>query len=83
MRTNSHGEAHIAEAHLAAAIQAWANCMGIDDVTPIRVATERATEAYRHGATVAESCGVAEGFVLCWLRHPANGGRGQPERDAA
>jgi hypothetical protein len=78
MRTKRDGEAHI-----AAAIQAWAHCMGIEGVDPIRVATERATAEYRHGATVSEACGVARGFVLSWQRHPANAGCWRPTGEAA
>jgi hypothetical protein len=77
MRTNRD-----AEEHIAGAVTAWARWMGVDEPGAIRVATERATEAYRDGATIAEACGLARGFVLSWLRHPANGGR-RPGRAAA
>jgi hypothetical protein len=60
------------EGALEAAIRAWARTAGVTDAHPVQVAVEKATHAYRRGATVAEAAGVARGFVLCWQRHPAN-----------
>lgn len=67
MRTNRDNKGS-----LEAAIRAWARTAGITDARPIQLAVEKATRAYRHGASVAEATGVARGFVLCWQRHPAN-----------
>lgn len=60
------------EGSLEAAIRAWARTAGITDAHPVQVAVEKATHAYRRGATVAEAAGLARGFALCWQRHPAN-----------
>ena len=67
MRTNRDSEGS-----LEAAIRAWAQTAGVTDAHPVQVAVEKATHAYRRGATVAEAAGVARAFVLCWQRHPAN-----------
>lgn len=60
------------EAALESAIRAWAQCAGVDDAQPVTLAVQKASAAYRRGASVAEAAGVARGFVLCWQRHPAN-----------
>ena len=67
MRTNA-----ASEGALEASIRAWTQTAGVTDAQPVQVAIEKATQAYRRGATVAEAAGVARGFVLCWQRHPAN-----------
>jgi hypothetical protein len=67
MRTNRDNEGP-----LEATIRAWARTAGVTDAHPVHVAVEKATHAYRHGASVAEAAGIARAFVLCWQRHPAN-----------
>ena len=63
------------EAEITEAVRGWVHWMGVDEPAPLGVATQRATEAYRQGATMSDACGLARAFVLSWLRHPANTGR--------
>jgi hypothetical protein len=73
MRTNHHNETS-----LGSAIRSWAHVVGVHDERPVDVAVDKAVAAYHRGATVAEAAGVARAYLLCWLRHPANGSSARP-----
>lgn len=63
------------EATAELAVRASAQRMGVQDETPVAMASAKAAVALRHGATVGQACETARRFLASWQQHPPDGRR--------